>query len=78
MGKKPWPRIPITPAVILQEIFQFWSRTPHQCEYILLWEAFCLGFLGFMRLGEFTCPSMSTFTSDMLTAQDISVDSRDT
>ena len=75
VGKKPRPCLPITPA-ILQEIFQFWSLTPHQFEYILLWAAFCLGFFGFMRSGKFTCPSMSAVTSDMLTAQDISVDSR--
>ena len=43
VGKKLCPRLPITPA-ILQKIFQFWLRTPHQCEYILLWAAFCLGF----------------------------------
>ena len=75
VGKKPRSRLPITPA-ILQKIFQLWSRTPHQFKYILLWAAFCLGFFGFMRSGEFTCPSMSAFTSDMLTAQDILVDSR--
>ena len=36
---------------------------------------FCL-FVCFMCSGEFTCLSMSAFTSDLLTAQDISVDSR--
>ena len=75
VGKKPRPNLPITPA-ILQKIFQFWSCTPHQFEHILLWTVFCLGCFGFMHSGEFICPSMSAFTSDMLTAQDISVDYR--
>ena len=71
-GKKPLPSLPITPA-FLQEIFQFWSCTPHQFVYILLWAAFCLGFFGFTHSGKFTCPSMSAFASDLLTAQDILV-----
>ena len=75
VGKKPRCRLPITPA-FLQEIFQFWSRTPHQFEYVLLWAVFCLGFFCLMCSGEFTCPSMSAFTSDLLTAQDISVHSQ--
>ena len=71
VGKKLRPRLLITLA-ILQKIFQFWLHTPHQCEYILLWAASCLGFFFFfcfMCSDEFTCPSMSAFTSDLLTAQ---------
>ena len=41
----------------------------------MLWAAFCLGSLGFMRSGEFTCPSLLAFTSDMLSSQDVAVDS---
>ena len=41
----------------------------------MLWAAFCLDFLGFMHSGEFTCPSLQAFTSDMLSSQDVAVDS---
>ena len=31
------------------------------------------GFFGFLRAGEFTCPSLQAFTSTMLSAPDVSV-----
>ena len=34
-----------------------------------------LAFLGFLRAGEFTCPSLQAFAPDMLSPQDVSVDS---
>ena len=41
----------------------------------MLWAAFCLGFFGFMRSGEFTCQSLDAFSADMLLPADIAVDS---
>ena len=67
-------RLPITPDLLLR-IFTRWSQGPQGYDHIMLWAAFCLGFFGFMRSGEFTCPSWEAFTPDMLSPQDVAVDS---
>ena len=67
-------RLPITPEM-LAKIHRFWSQSPSTFEHVLLWAAFCLGFFGFMHSGEFTCSSMKEFALDMLTPQDVAVDS---
>lgn len=41
----------------------------------MLWAAFCLGFFGFLRAGEFTCVSQAAYSTEMLGASDVSVDS---
>ena len=56
-------------------IHEAWSRRQPTFDDIMLWAAFCLGFFGFMRAGEFTCPSRQAFLPHMLTPADISVDS---
>ena len=38
-----------------------------------MWAACCLGFFGFLRCGEFTCQSWSTYDSLMLSPGDIQV-----
>ena len=67
-------RLPITPD-ILMKIYQQWSHVAQTYDHIMLWAAFCLGFFGFMRSGVFTCPSWRDFTVEMLSPQDVSVDS---
>ena len=42
---------------------------------VMLWAACFLGFFGFMRAGEFTCPTSSHFDPEsMLSPEDVSVD----
>ena len=69
-------RLPITPEH-LQRIYQVWAQGSPDRDKLMLWAAFCLGFFGFMRSGEFTCPSVDAFTPDMLSADDVAVDSRE-
>ena len=64
-----------TPPDILQKIYLLWSQTPQDFDHVMLWAVFCLGFWGFMLSREFTCPSLQAFISDMLSSQDVAVDS---
>jgi hypothetical protein len=69
-------QLPITPE-ILRSIASTWSCYPASFHTTMLWAAFYLGFFGFMRAGEFTCPSLRQFDlSSMLSPGDVFVDSR--
>ena len=67
-------RLPVTPEVLLQ-IHTLWSKRPLSFDKVMLWAAFCLGFFGFMRSGEFTSPSQDS-SECILSVGDVAVDSR--
>ena len=69
-------RLPVIPQ-ILRSLFCTWSTWPEESRFdaSMLWAACCLGFFGFLRSGEFTCPSREAFRSHMLGPHDVTVDS---
>ena len=69
-------RYPVTPEV-MSLLFRTWSQMSGGADFdaAMLWAACCTAFFGFLRAGEFTCPSLRAFTSTMLSASDVSVDS---
>ena len=73
----PRHRLPIT-ADIMRLLFNVWSNSPEAgCYVSILWAASCVGFFGFMWAGEFAGSLWRTFTADMLSPRDISVDSHE-
>ena len=69
------PRLPIT-TDILATLYQCWSQTPLDYDKTCLWAACCLGFFAFLRSGEFTCRSWSSYNTSMLSLSDVMIDSR--
>ena len=67
-------RLPVTP-LILEKMYGVLNRDPSKYENKLLWTACCLGFFGFLRLGEFTSQSSQYDPSWHLSIPDIAVDS---
>lgn len=69
-------RSPVTPEV-MSLLFRSWSQVPSESNFdaVMLWAACCTAFFGFLRAGEFTCPSLQAYRPPMLSVDDVSVDS---
>ena len=67
-------RQPLTPK-ILRQIFEVWKSHPIITDAKMLWAASCLAFFGFLRVGEFTSPTGTSYDKDIhLSPSDVSVD----
>ena len=67
-------RQPLTP-LILKRVFEVWKSLPVVRDAKMLWAATCLAYFGFLRVGEFTCPTVNSFDGNIhLSPADISVD----
>ena len=66
-------RLPITPH-LLQLLLQVWTSRPMSYEVRLLWAACCVGFFGFLRVGEFTVRNSGSLSTDILSIQDVARD----
>ena len=73
--KKHRDRQPLTPSS-MRQLFEVWKKHPDVRDAKMLWAAACLAFFGFLRVGEFTSPSINSFDKDIhLSLADVSVDS---
>ena len=73
-GRHQAQRLPVTPELLLR-IYTLWSSQSLSFDKVMLWAAFCLGFFGFLRSGEFTSPSQD-LKECRLSVSDVSIDSR--
>ena len=56
----PWTRLPIN-LPILRGLRTVWSENTEYHDASMLWAASCMGFFGFLRVGEIVVPSDSRF-----------------
>lgn len=71
-------RLPVTPA-LLRKIHVLWSQQALTFDHTMLWAAFCTGFFGFMRAGEFTSGTclLERIDEPYLALTDVAIDSHD-
>lgn len=70
-------QLPIT-IDILQKLKSAWLTPPPVPDNIMLWEAVCFGFFGFLRAGEFTIPAVGAYDPAVhLSLSDLELDSHD-
>jgi hypothetical protein len=55
-------------------LFARWSSSPVSYNNRMLWAACLFGFSGFLRSGEFTCPSLAAYNPSMLSPRYIATD----
>ena len=68
------PRLPITPAILDRLQDHLYSRRSH--DDLMLWDAACTGYFGFLHAGEFLCPSIQEYDPSVhLSLADVAVDS---
>ena len=67
--------LPITPTV-LRLLHQSWSYQAHVYNIVCMWAACYVAFFAFLRSGEFTCSSWSTYDQSVLSLHDMTLDNR--
>lgn len=72
-GGKVKPRLPITPAILDRLQDRLCNRGSH--DDLMIWAAACTGFFGFLRAGEFLCPSPQEYDPTVhLSLADVALD----